>query len=131
MSSIDDGQFDGRDMNAITDITTAQKLARMIENAEARRLGVTVTAARPRVAQRLGVNPGTLENIRRLRSKVVPSWLMARIRSEFVLVLQREITRLEHEITLARQIGMDRRDDDLASAETQLHEAKKILSGTT
>jgi hypothetical protein len=52
---------------------------------------------------------------------------MARIRAEFVSVLQNEITRLEHEINLARQVGLDHRDDDLQEAEAQVAAAKEIL----
>lgn len=130
MSSIGNGHFVRRTMNAIADIATAQKLARTVEDAEARRLGLPLGDARNRVAGRLGVAPGTLENIRRMRAKVIPSWLMARIRAEFITVLQREILHLENEIHIARQIGMDHREDDFSAAETQLHEAKKILNGT-
>jgi hypothetical protein len=116
-------------MNATSDVATVNRLARVIEDQEARRLGVPVTLARARVADRLGVAPGTLENLRRLRTKIVPNWLMNRIRAEFIAVLQSEIQRLEHEIQIARQTGMDHRDDDLAKAEAQLAAAKEILEG--
>jgi hypothetical protein len=114
-------------MNAHSDVATVNRLARVIEDQEARRLGVPVTAARSRVASRIGVAPGTLENLRRLRTKIVPNWLMNRIRAEFILVLQSEIQRLEHEIHIARQTGVDHRDDMLASAETQLQTARQIF----
>jgi hypothetical protein len=67
---------------------------------------------------------------RRFRIKTVPSWMMARLRREFVALLQTQIMRLEHEIHIARQTGADYRDDDLASAETQVARAKEILNGT-
>ena len=127
MSSSRDGRFD---MNAISDVATVNRLARVIEDQEARRLGIPVTLARARVANRIGVAPGTLENFRRLRSKIVPHWLMNRIRAEFIVVLQTEIQRLEHEIHIARQTGMDHRDDDLAKAEAQLAAAKEIIEGS-
>jgi hypothetical protein len=129
MSSSGEGQFDGRTMNALADIQAASRFARTIEDAEAKRFGIRVCEARDRVARRLGVPAATLENLRRLRTKAVPNWLMARIRAAFVDVLQTEIRRLEHEITIARQIGMDHRDDDLAAAEAQIRSAKKILTG--
>jgi hypothetical protein len=122
MSSNRDGRFD---MNATSDVATVNRLARVIEDQEARRLGVPVTLARARVADRLGVAPGTLENLRRLRTKIVPHWLMNRLRIEFIAVLQSEIQRLEHEIQIARQTGADHRDDMLASAEAQLQAARQ------
>ena len=124
MTSTRDGRFD---MNAISDVATVNRLARVIEDQEARRLGIPVMSARSRVANRIGVAPGTLENLRRLRTKIVPNWLMNRIRAEFIAVLQSEIQRLEHEIQIARQAGADHRDDLLASAETQLAAAREVF----
>ena len=124
MTSTRDGRFD---MNAISDVATVNRLARVIEDQEARRLGVPVIKARSRVANRIGVAPGTLENLRRLRTKIVPNWLMNRIRAEFIAVLQSEIQRLEHEIQIARQAGADHRDDLLASAQAQLEAARQVF----
>ena len=124
MTSTRNGRFD---MNAISDVATVNRLARVIEDQEARRLGIPITSARSRVANRIGVAPGTLENLRRLRTKIVPSWMMNRIRAEFIAVLQSEIQRLEHEIQIARQTGTDHRDDLLASAETQLAAARQVF----
>lgn len=130
MSSTDDGQIaECRTMNAAVDIDLANRFARVLEDSEARRLGVRITTARDSVARRLKIAPGTLENIRRFRIKTIPNWLMARIRTEFVAVLQTEIRRLEHEIHLARQIGDDPRENILVAAETQLAEAKALLTG--
>jgi hypothetical protein len=124
VTSTRDGRFD---MNAISDVATVNRLARAIEDQEARRLGIPVPLARMRVANRIGVAPGTLENLRRMRTKIVPHWLMNRLRAEFVLVLQSEIQRLEHEIHIARQTGADHRDDMLASAEAQLAAARQVF----
>lgn len=123
--SIRDGE--NIQMNAMTDIEAVHRFARTLENAEAKRLGVRTTEARISLARRLRTSPGTLENIRRFRTKIVPAWLMARIRAEFVSVLQNEIIRLEHEITIARQTGVDHRDDALQEAESQVVAAKEIL----
>lgn len=123
--SIRDGE--NIQMNAATDIEAVHRFARAIEDAEAKRLGVRVVEARASVARRLRTSPGTLENIRRLRTKIVPNWLMARIKSEFVSVLQAEIARLEHEICVAKQIGLHHSDDALQAAETQMEAAKQIL----
>jgi hypothetical protein len=125
--SVRDGEIN--QMNAVSDIESVHRFARRIEDAEAKRLGVRVTEARISLARRLRTSPGTLENIRRMRTKIVPNWLMARIKAEFVSVLQNEIARLEHEICVAKQIGMDHRESDLASAEAQLAAARSILAG--
>jgi len=124
--SIKDGEF--VQMNAATDVEAVHYFTRTIEDAEAKRLGIRVGEARTRLARRLKTSPGTLENIRRLRTKIVPSWLMSRIREEFVSVLQSEIARLEHEISIARQIGAHHSDHALSSAEAQLTAARKILA---
>lgn len=117
-------------MNALADVSTAHQLTAAIEDAEAKRLGVTILQARPRVAQRLGASPGTLENIRRFRLKKIPNWLMARIRAEFVAILQAEIRRLEHEITIHLQAGVDHHCDDLAKAKAQVDQAKALLGSS-
>lgn len=128
MSSIDDGQFETKTMNAVVDIETANRFSTRLENIEAQRLGVCVSKARERIARRIGVSPGTLENMRRLRTKVVPNWIMSRIRAELIAVLHTEIKRLEHEITVCRQAGMDYREDDLAKAQAHLAETKRLLN---
>lgn len=127
MASTSDGEV--IQVNATVDLDQAHKWARTLEDAESRRLGLPVARARGSVARKLGISPGTLENIRRFRAKTIPNWLMARIRAEFVSVLQTEIRTLEHEIHLARQTGMDPRENDLAKAEAQLVAAKEILNG--
>lgn len=123
--SINDGEFN--QMNAIADIEAVHRFARAVEDAEARKLGVRISEARVSLARRLRTSPGTLENIRRLRTKVVPNWLMARIKAEFVSVLQAEINRLEHEITIANQTGSHHSDDVLQAAQAQMVAAKEIL----
>lgn len=123
--SIRDGEF--AKMNAVSDIEAVHRFARTIEDAEARRLGVRISEARISLARRLRTSPGTLENIRRLRTKIVPNWLMARIKAEFVSVLQNEIARLEHEIHIAKQTGLHHSDDALQAAESQVVAAREIL----
>lgn len=126
--SIDGGE--SIHMSASADVATAEKWTRAIERSEAKRLGVSTKQARKTVARKLRTSPGTLENIRRLRTKLLPSWLRDRIRSEFISVLQSEIQRLEHEILIARQIGADAREDVLREAETQLASAREILEAS-
>lgn len=130
MSSNADGYVESKKMNAVSDVSTVNRYTRAIEDIEARRLGVRTIEARERVAGRIGVSPGTLENFRRLRTKIVPNWLMCRLRSELISILQSEIQRLEHEISIHRQTGADYRDDDLSAAEAQVVAAREIIEGT-
>lgn len=129
MSSTSNGKVESNSMSAVSDIETVNRFARRLEDVEAKRLGVRVTQARTHVASKLGISPGTLENWRRMRTKIVPNWLMNKVRAELIAVLQSEIQRLEHEVHVARQIGSNYRDDALASAETSLASARQILKG--
>ena len=131
MTSINNGYLESKSepMSAASDVLTVNRFARTLEDVEARRLGIPTSDARGRIANRLGVSPGTLENIRRLRTKIVPNWLMNKVRLELIAVLQLEIQRLEHEVHIARQTGSDHRDDALLAAETQLAKAREALNG--
>jgi hypothetical protein len=121
-------QEDFRKMNsAISDLEVLNGMARSLERSEARRIGTSLTQARKIVARRLGVTSSAFENYLYQRTKVVPNWLMSRVRAELISVLQKEVQNLEHEIQLHKQIGSDHSDDALASAETQLAAARAIL----
>jgi hypothetical protein len=130
VSGHDEAHFGPNSMNAMADVEIAGRYARAIEDSEARRLGVRIPMARRNLADRIGVSPGTLRNLRKFNIKAVPAWLMARIRAEFVAILQTEIAKLEHEITIARQTGADYRDDDLAAAQAQVVAARALLNGS-
>lgn len=114
-------------MNAVTDVESAQRLARRLEDREAIKLGLPLKAVRERVARRISSSPGFLENLRRGRIKNVPSWLMQRLRDAMVSELTSEIQRLEHEIAIAKQIGVDPREDEISKAAAQIAETKKLL----
>lgn len=116
-------------MTAYTDVDTAQKYARLLENTEARRLGLPVREARESVARRLRSSPGFLQNLRNNRIKRIPSWLMDKLKEAFIAELNSEIARLEHEIHLARQIGSSADSDEIFAAQAQVEAAKKILRG--
>jgi len=114
-------------MSAATDAETAGYFARAVEDNVARQLGLRITDARRRAAARMGVSPGTLENLRKGRKKIVPHSVMERIRSVFIAVLNEEIARLEQDIVRARHVGLGHRCHDLAAAEAQLLAAKTLL----
>ena len=127
--SIHGSRIHGRNMNALTDVETAQRYARQIEDREARALGVGAMQARKNTARRIGASPGFLENLRRGRIKSIPSYLMQKIREAMIDELQEEIRRCQHEIDLAKQTGARNSDDEILAAQAQVEAAKKILSG--
>jgi hypothetical protein len=123
-------QEDFRKMNsAVSDLETLNGMARSLERSEVRRGTSGIMQARKNIARRLGITDDQIENFRSLRTKIVPHWLMNRVRAELFTVLQLEVQNLEHEIQLHKQTGADYRDDALATAETQLAAARSILSG--
>jgi hypothetical protein len=123
-------QEDFRKMNsAVGDLDNFNAMARSLERSEVRSVGTGVTQARKNIARRLGITADTIENFRSLRAKMVPHWLMNRVRAELISALHVEVQNLEHEIQLHRQIGSGHCDHALASAETQLAAARQILEG--
>lgn len=102
-------------------------MVRRAEDLEARRRQQTVRDARVGLARRIGVTAATLRNVRKHRRQNIPAWLMAAIRRVLVEVLQAEIRALEHEVHLARQAGLDDREDALAHAAAQIVSARKAL----
>jgi len=117
----------GEMCSAVTDVETLNAMARALERSEARRSSTNLTYARKSVTRRLGISSHAFENFLYLRTKVVPNWLMERVRSELVSTLQAEAVKLEHEIQLHRQTGSQHNDASLASAEAQLASAREIL----
>jgi hypothetical protein len=122
-------QEEFRQMNsAVSDVEMLNGMARSLERSEARRIGTTLTQARKIIARRVGITASAFENFLYQRTKVVPNWLMGRVRAELISVLQLEVQNLEHEIQLHRQAGADHSGTALVSAETQLAAARQILS---
>lgn len=119
-----------RKMNsAVSDVETLNGMTRSLERSEVRRVGSKVLQARKDIARRIGITDDQIENFRSQRTKVVPNWLMARVRAELVSVLQLEAKNLEQEIQLHKQIAADHTGDALISAEAQLVAARQILRG--
>lgn len=117
-----------RQMNsAVSDVETLNGMTRSLERSEARRSGSGIIQARKNIARRLGITADTIENFRSLRAKMVPHWLMNRIRAELISALQLEAQNLEHEIQLHRQAGSHHSGTALVSAETQLAAAREVL----
>lgn len=96
----------GRGMSAAT-LDIARGRADLLEQAEARRLGVSRRVARPSLARRLRIPAGTLENLLRERVKRVAADVWLALESAYADLLAREIVRLTHELDVLRasQIG--------------------------
>lgn len=105
----------------------AQKWARRLEDGETRRSGAPLPAAREAVARRLGVTPGTLENLRNGRIKQVAAFVFERLRAVVETEIAAEINALEHELQVARATGLDPRSVEMAEVETALAKAREIL----
>lgn len=119
-----------RQMNsAVADLKNLNAMTRSLERSEVRRVGSKLMQARKNIARRIGITDDQIENFRSLRTKIVPHWLMNRVRAELITVLQLEVQNLEHEIQLHRQAGTDHSDDALASAQAQIMSAREILAG--
>jgi len=99
---------------------------RLIE-AEATKSRTKLPVARTVVAQRLGVLPGTLESLHRGRIKRISDHLANSLRGAICNELTAEITRLEHELLLARAGNTYASDDQIQAAAAALEQAKRIL----
>lgn len=115
-------------MTATADVLSAAADARRLIEGEARRNSLGSDDARERVASRLGVAPGTLENLLRGRLKAVASYVRDRLRSAVIRQLEAEIQRLEHELAVARLGALGPTDDDVAQAEAALEKARAFLN---
>lgn len=99
-----------------------------LEYAEARRSGTIIPFARAALARRLGVAPGTLENIRNGRIKGLRHWIAERIRAAVIRELELEILRLEHDLFVARQSGAGAGSDEILAATASLEAARLALT---
>lgn len=106
---------------------TAASWAERLERRERERSGLPLHQARPVVARKLGIAPGTLENLRRGRIKDPRQSLFDRLRTGVIRELEAEMRRLETEIHVLRQIGSDPRDDEITAAETDLASIRAAL----
>lgn len=107
-------------MNALAEATEAQSLAKMLVKAESRRTGHDLSVAQRNVARQVGVSPGTLENLMRARLKRVAGWLRDALRARVIQQLEAEIVRLQHELAVLKQTGVDPRSDEAAAVRADL-----------
>lgn len=111
---------------AFSDTERARRMASSLERIERAR-GGSLEHVRPRLADKLGVSTGTLETLRRGRLKRIEGWLRDRIASLLMREIGAEITRLRHELELARQSGSDPRWHDLSQIRADLEALEAVI----
>lgn len=114
-------------MSAVANVEDARQFARRLEDREAARSGATLHFVRPVVARRIGVSPGTLENLRRGRLKDVRKSIFDSLKAGVIREIEAEMRRCEHELQILRQTGADPRSDEIAEVEAGLAKAREAL----
>jgi hypothetical protein len=112
--------------NALAECSEAQSLANVLVSQEARRTGDRILA-RKKVARALGTTPGTIENLQRSRLKRISGWLRDALRARVIHELQAEVVRLQHEIAVLSQTGVDPRSDEATAARADLSAVLEVL----
>jgi hypothetical protein len=90
--------------------------------------GVNYDDALPSIAHRLRIGAGTFANIVKARVKRVDGRLRDRLRALLVRELEAEITRLAHELEIARQSGAHLASEQVGEIETHLAAVRSILA---
>lgn len=106
---------------------SARDWAAALEDREQTRSGVSLPNALATVARRIGVAPGSLENLRRGRSKGVRAFLYEKIRAAFIRECEQEMRRLAHELELARQAGLSAGSDEIGEIEAHFKALRELL----
>lgn len=127
MTELGESHFGKKVTGPVSDIPAAARMLALAEDTEANRQGFRVETVRQRFARVLKVPEKTLLHIRNQRRKSIPSFLMSGIRNIMIEVLQAEIVRLQHQIDIARQIGLDDREDDYEQAAASIAFARQLL----
>lgn len=100
-------------------VATASSYVKLMVEREARGEG-DLAGAMDRLARRYGLTRWQIERLRKGRAKTIEAGLFSRIRAAYLAEVERQISKLEHELALERAIGGE--DAALARAETALCE---------
>lgn len=100
-------------MSATEYTERARGWAKLLEDREAAKSGQPLATAREAVARRIGVLPGTLENLRKNRLKGIAAHLYDQLRGGVIRALELELAHVEHELQIARQAGFDPREREI------------------
>lgn len=112
--------------NALAEATEARQVANMLVNRENLRTKDRVIARR-NVARAIGVPPGTIENLQRGRLKRIAGWLRDALRARVIRELEAELVRLQHEIAVLKQTGVDPRSDEATAVRADMSAVLEAL----
>jgi hypothetical protein len=112
--------------SALAEATEARNLANLLVQQETRRVGDR-QRARYNVARALGTAPGTIENLQRNRLKRISGWLRDALRARVIRELESEVARLQHEIAVLSQTGVDPRSDQATAVRADLSALLTVL----
>ena len=105
----------------------ARKWVVECEDREARRSCQALPAARAALSRKIGIPAGTMENIRRGRSKGVRAWVLEKLKAFVVRELETEIARLAHELEMVRATGGNGSGAAVLAARAALEKAFALL----
>jgi hypothetical protein len=98
-----------------------------LEEIRALRLRASKAHARSSIARETRLAPGTLENIRKQRTKGIRGWIADTIRGALLRELEREMARLQHEYQILMASGSSHRDSEMEQVVADLARARKAL----
>jgi hypothetical protein len=111
-------------------VDDARGWARRLEDAEAARRHVPVEDARPIVARKLGIAPGTLTSLRKNRLKDISAAVYAKLNQAVEGLLARELAALEHELHVVKSKGFSAGEGDLAAVAEDIARVRAALGLT-
>lgn len=106
----------------------ARDLTRQFVNEDARTCGGSQPAQRA-LARRLGVSPGTVRNVAAGRLKRICVDFYARLKAEQIRRLSAAISKSEHDLHVARSMGLDPRCPEFQALEAAAKAARKMMGG--
>lgn len=117
-------------MSAVMGLASARDLARNATRREMDRRGGTLSEARGRIAQAMGVMPGTLYNLVYDRLKRLDDDLRSRLSAYAIEDLEHEIRARRHELEMARALGGPADPDAVTRIQAIIDEAIALLDET-
>lgn len=81
-----------------------------------------------RVARRVGISPGTMENALRKRLKSKAAWVRDILRSAYIKELSKEIGALENELEIARREEARSTDSEILEIEAVVQALRERLA---
>lgn len=110
-----------------SEMSTATAIAQSLERKERQHVP-NKSMARRRLAGKLRIGIGTLENIVRGRVKKIDAEIKRRLDDLLIRELEAEINRLNHELEMAVQVGAHPCSEHISEIEAHLAEARRLLN---